>query len=474
MRSILLLISFVFSFSQIGTAQNVVIEGYAPTYVGKSIELFEIEDYFSYHLKSIAKTTVKEDSTFTFYFDTPHTQKVIIKSNNNEGFLYVQKDGKYDIYFPERDKYDPYRPTGNQVEIAFFDLDSLDINYKILGFQRWMDDFIGRNYYLKDAKPVEFAKNMELFKTNVEKAYKGDSLDRFFQTYVRFSIAKLDNIQTASQRNRYEKHDFYIKYTPVQYENDAYMQYIIDFYEDMIPRLSNEANQEVYMGVVKASPTLIMKALGSEYTLINIRIREMVMIKALADVYHSGDYPETNIISILDSVENFSLFKANGVIAKNIRARLTEMVPGGKAAPIVFNDPEASTKTLFDYSGKHLYIHVLDPNSTSNMKEIDLLKELNERYGEFVNFVTVFKRDTELTEDARKTIESIPWDVFSLSPTNSFWKDYDIRSYPTYVLIDAAGYIVAHPALGPTPNGQYETIDKTFFYIRKAREQEKQ
>ena len=57
---------------------------------------------------------------------------------------------------------------------------------------------------------------------------------------------------------------------------------------------------------------------------------------------------------------------------------------------------------------------------------------------------------------------------YSLSNSNSIWNNYQIESFPHYTLIDATGYIVSNPALGPTPNGQYETIDKTFFHIQKA------
>jgi hypothetical protein len=55
-----------------------------------------------------------------------------------------------------------------------------------------------------------------------------------------------------------------------------------------------------------------------------------------------------------------------------------------------------------------------------------------------------------------------------LSESNPLWESYSIEAYPQYTLIDAFGYIVASPALSPKPNGQYETIDKTFFYIKRT------
>ena len=49
---------------------------------------------------------------------------------------------------------------------------------------------------------------------------------------------------------------------------------------------------------------------------------------------------------------------------------------------------------------------------------------------------------------------------------------YQIQTFPSYVLLDANGYVVASPALGPRPNGEGVNIDKTFFYIQKVRAEE--
>jgi hypothetical protein len=123
------------------------------------------------------------------------------------------------------------------------------------------------------------------------------------------------------------------------------MSYISDFYQNLIPRLSNEVNQSVYEGVLKSSPTLVMHALGGDYTLINLRIRELVMIKALSEVYNSSDFPQTNVATILDSLSNKCLFQANQEIAKNLYHRVTALVPGGKAPEIgshsVIDNPDS-------------------------------------------------------------------------------------------------------------------------------------
>ncbi len=460
-----LLISFLF-FILTSTGQ-VTINGIAPSYVGKTIQAYRVLDYFSYKEEMVASTTVNSDSTFTLYLSSPYTQKIILKSNNNSGFLFVQPNATYQIDLPEKDKYTPYRPDGNQVEIGFHDLDSIDINYKLLGFQRWVDYFLGNNYHLKSTKPIEFTESMDRFKTRVEKAYKNDT-STYLKTHIKFTFASLDNIQTATARNRYEKHDFYIKYTPVQYHNEAYMVYISDFYQKMMPRLPNKTNQAVYEAILKSSPALMMRALGTEYTLINLRIREMVMIKTLTEIYYSDDYPQTNIITILDSLSQKCLFKENEIIAKNLRSRVTNLVPGGIAPSFVLMAEDMESKTMSSYTGKYIYFHFFDPESEESAKELQLLKEMYNKYNTYIEFVSIVKKSNAYSKIATQRMDDLPWDVYPLKPSNSIWKNYQVESLPLYVLIDAHGYIVSSPALGPKPNGQYQTIDKTFFYINKA------
>lgn len=469
MRLPYFLIAFLFTSFSFG---QVTIKGIAPSYTEETIEAYKIQDFFSEKKKIIASSTVEKDSSFTLYFNSGITQKIILKSKNNTGYLLIQPNGNYSIFFPEKDKFSPNRANGNQVEIAFYDLDSTDINYKVLGFQRWVDHFLGNNYHKKSLASNEFAESLDRFKERVEKAYKDDT-STYFKTYVKFTIAGLDNIPNKAERNRYEKHDFYIKNSPVSYHNETYMLYIKDFYQKLMPRLSTKTNQAVYDGILKSSPTLIMKALNTEYTLINLRIRELIMIQALSEVYNSDDYPQTNILTILDSLSNKCLFKANTIIAKNIKARLTELVPAGEAPDFVLLREGEPAKTLFNFKNKFVYLHFFDPANSDAVKELPLLVDLQNKYGNHIQFITVYKPKKEYSPSEMDAIESITWDAYAVKESNSIWKNYQISSFPQYTLIDAAGYIVASPALGPTPNGQYETIDKTFFYINKAMDGER-
>lgn len=453
------------SFSRAQEKSLVTIKGFAPDYVGKTLEVYQIEDYLSLKEIRIAQGEVNLDSTFLISFFINSTQKVLLKSQNNKAFMYVQPSGVYNVFFPDRDKYDVYRPAGNQVELKFYGLDTNDVNYKILLFNRWSDNFIASNLRLIKTNPARYNQQMDTFKLLVQDAFIQDS-GKYSYDYIKFSLASLDNIQQSGDRNRYEKHDFYLKYSPVLYQNDSYMEYFKNYYQGMIPRLTMECNNRVYLGVLKSSPTMVMKALGLEYSLVNMRIRELVMIQSLSESYFGGDFPQTNIITILDSVSKHAMFEDNKLIATNMMARLTDVVAGGKAPDFAISNLSGELKTLADFKKKHLYIHFFDPTSDKNKIELPILKDLYEKYESDVTFITIVQSEKGNAE-TKEILKQLPWEVFVTPSNNQVFNRYKIQTFPNYVFIDAYSYVIAAPALGPQPNGSYETIDRSFFQLQK-------
>ena len=92
-------------------------------------------------------------------------------------------------------------------------------------------------------------------------------------------------------RNKYEKYDFYLRTTPVYYQNDTYMDYVKLYYEKLLTSIDPAINNKFYLSLLKSSPSLIMQSLAAEYTLKNnIRLRELVMIKTLSEAFYEKDF----------------------------------------------------------------------------------------------------------------------------------------------------------------------------------------
>lgn len=194
----------------------------------------------------------------------------------------------------------------------------------------------------------------------------------------------------------------------------------------------------------------------------------------LSDAYFKNAYPQKNVLEVLDSVAKHSLFAQNGKIAVNLIEKLTEILPGSKAPQFQLELPNGEKPlTLESFQTKHLYIQFVDLDIKECEKEIELLLPMYKKFNKDITFLTVYKKRSKYTRKQEQLLTSIPWQKVELDEEASLFKNYKVLSFPSYVLIDAFGYVVAAPALKPSPNGKYETIEKSFFYIQKINEEEK-
>jgi hypothetical protein len=446
---------------------KVEIKGIAPAYIGLEIEFFQIADYISQKEVLLGRGLVAKDSTFRTSFMIEETQKIFVKVGIEKSFLYVEPNASYTLFLAS--KTPEVKGLQADLDFRFLGLDETDINYKILDYIKWEDQFLGLNYVPKSGVTDKFMKALDTFKMNVQTYYEKDT-SHYFKTYIRFSIAGLDNLEFKGARNKFEKYDFYIHMAPVSYDNDAYMKYIGNYYKKYVSMVSNDINESIYQGVLASSPQKVMKAMGKDYTLVNLRLRELIMLKGLSEIYYAGDFPQTNILQILDSVSKFALFEKNKIVASNLIERLTELSLGSRAPDFAITTVRKDVRMLSSYKGKHLYISFFDPFSVNSASELTLLKALHKRYNGYVEFIMIVKYSDQVMPEE---YANLPWDVHQVSDVSDLLKKYKVVTFPSYVFISPQGAILGAPALKPSPNGKGETIDNLFYKLAAAIEYEK-
>ena len=464
MRALLILF-FLFTvirvFGQV-KSDSVQIRGVGSYYKNEEIGLYAIEDYISGKEKCILQTKVDSVGYFEFKLPRLSTQKLVIRSKKNYAWLYVQPAGNYLVTFPEVNDLDTKNPKGNQVNLVFYRLDSLDINYKILGFQNWVDNQLAQFYHLKKAKPSEYDDKYSKMKKRAADLY-GKDTTLFFRYHIKFTFAEMDDLETVSALTRQQKFAQHLAKYPIYYSNEAYMNYFNVYYGNLTSFLSNTVKDKLYDAVVYRSPSLAMAALGEESELKNPQVRELCLIKLFYDQFYEKRYPKTNLMFMLDSIKQFSKFPKHRQIASNVLDRITDLSPGSRFIDYSFvsvNTKDSLTNQKLE--GKHIYFHFYDPSSTESQKEIKPLMNLYEKYKEYIHFVTVV-----VASDSKKTELNLPWHVVELTQNDEFIKRCKFNSSSSYILLDAAGYIVSNPALKPVPNSDYDTIESYFFQIKK-------
>jgi hypothetical protein len=112
-------------------------------------------------------------------------------------------------------------------------------------------------------------------------------------------------------------------------------------------------------------------------------------------------------------------------------------------------------KVTLGNTNKYQYIHFFDPSNPKSLAETFALKALYKKYQNDIDFVSIFLESKSPNEAFKQRVlkEII------------IWKTLNVGTFPYYVLINKNATIESLPALGPIPNGLYETIDKTFHKV---------
>ena len=465
MKIIFIFFLFFYSFSYSQLNDSILIRGIGKYYKGYPIELFSIQDYISNKEVCIGKAVVDSNGIFEFVIQNIPTQKLVIRSKKNWAYIYVQPSSEYYVSFPSINKNEVPNLYGNDIELVFYKLDSLDINYKILGFQNGLDQMLSDFFYIKNVNYNEFESRFNNLLDTINSIYKSDT-NIYFRYFIKYSLSELQVLQNVYFKlDNYNNH-FHEK--PIFYENDAYMKYFNVFYNHLRFQLSNDLQVEVGFAIKKASPSLIMNLLSKHSTLKSEKIRELAMIKMLGQEYNSKDFSRNNIIKVLDSISRFSVNQENRLISKNLIENLMVLKSGEKAPDLNFKTKTGDSVSWKTFKNKFVYLHFFNPEDRNSLIEIEPLISLHKEYGSFIQFITISPK-IPLQGDIRKSsvFKDITWPVIDLDLSHEIWRLYNIKAFPMYYLVNPNSYLIQAPALSPVPNGDYESIHMIFNDIQK-------
>ena len=424
-----------------------------------------IDDYLTQSESLIYNTITNSEGQFVIELEDLGIRKIVIRIQNSYSKLYVQNDATYFVEFPEQSiDIIPYF-SGSETEILFFNLDSTDINYKILGFEAWMDDEIASLYIIKDVEPIKFVEGVLQFKTEVQTSYASDT-SSYFKNYIKYSLGKnLDNLQYFGAPTKESKYEFFIKNEPIQYQNPAYMDYINDFYDGYLFQLDQMIRKPLIQSVYNLNTKHMITAIEFDSLIPNHMFAELIALKIIQQEYQSGTLPKNNLIDLTNQIRLNSLHPNNRKIATNLIEEFYT-ITSGDLLPVIYLSEQYELKAEHQ---KYLYLHFFDPNNPNSLTEISALKRLQTKYNNEIEFVTIYLNQNSLANDfSKRVLANIKWRSFALDYVHPIWKSLNVGSFPYYILVNPKQKIIALPALGPNPNGSYKTIEKTFYDIQKG------
>ncbi len=454
-------------------AEKVTILGVASGYEGKSVSIITFKDFLSMARQVIAKTSVEKDGKFIISAEIEKIEYALVKIGSVSSIIYLQPGGNYSISFPLPDVNTARSLDETKVEMYFDSIAEYDINNLIIDFDYRYDYFVSKNMLILH-KP-EFKLHLDTFKQKITRVYKEINVP-FFIDYVYYSTAMLElmgdmeNGQMMAKASVYEQ---YIRGRKIEYQHDKYMQLFNEFYSEPLSNLSPEINENILVAVnEKASMKLLFSAIEKNSFTSNQNVRELILIKGLMENYYNKEFDPKNVLVILDSIANHGIRDENKKVAASVYKKLTCLNNGFDAPDFKLTTLKGDTISLSQFKGKFVYLSFWTTWNTTSVSELKLYPGYRTRYKDekrgidpivYIS-VNMDEKKSDFVDFMKKHPE-YDWYFLDGHSDNEILDLYQIKSLPAYYLIDEEGKFRQAPALRPSPNGTFKSIDETFHNI---------
>lgn len=442
MRSIFLIVVVLSSF--LLQAQKISVSGKAENQSHQLIRLIAYDDQFSMFENTLSSVYSSSDGSFSLETELNETQIVLISLNLKKGEIVVEPEKSYELEILE-DTSGKGKSIYEQNALQYEIIGKSVLNTQLQEFNVKYNTFL-----LKNFNSIYRSRNNSIingFKSEMDSVFH-DYENVYFKNYLTYKIASLELGSRKKDENKLIEEYFLNKeilYTNIEYTSlfkEVFDNYLIsglggiDF-SNLMEIINYSANfKKIDDAISMANPILSS----------NKQLRELIAIVGLVKIYNRQEFSNKNIISLLKQVERNSVFSENGKIAGNYVKKLRKLAYGTMAKDFELIDQYGEKFVLAKQTEKFVLLGFMQDDCGICISQISLLDELRQTFkGELQNISIVSGGNiSEITNfmEAR----NYNWPVLKLDDI-LLLEAYDIKVFPTYVLINPDGSI----AMAPTP-----------------------
>jgi len=446
------LIFFLFVFAFITGnifAQKTIIKGIAKGANGKTIRVITYADQISYLEKTIAKTLINNEEKFNLEFDLQNTVFSYLAIDFQRAEFYIEPGKKYNLeirYDTSQQQYSFVEPVSLSFQIQ--NPDKNELNYLIQNMNIIYNGFVFNNFdniYKKRQKYL-----VDTLRKRIDRFFSGIK-NEYFENYVKYKLASVE--QFAKLKNTGSLIKTYFCNQPILYYNIEYM----DFFNNLFTRYLIVTSRVIkYQDLVetineKASYDDFKNMIDKDDLLKNSGISELVLLKGLNELYYIQGFKRKNILKILKEFSNQSNSEQNSLIANDLIITLTKLSQDTPAPDFTLKNNTIEI-SLSDFKGKYVYLNFWNTQCEPCIDDIKIIEELKSKFGDNIEFINI-STDNKLI----KLQEFLALNNYSLiflhyDNKMELLENYNIKTFPSYILIDDHGNILKCPAPKPDAN----------------------
>lgn len=445
---------------------NTTIRGKVPGAENRIIRLYAFQNLISSTPIKIAQDTIKPNSEFKFNLSLNKAEIKVV-------YFAVERYKSYDLYveegksyFLEFDKLDYlnqdllYCPYSINSPVLNF---RLPINQNELNQQIWrltneiiffLDNNILNIVSERDTKPIE------VFKNRLDSVFDINKRSKYFNDFIEYAIADIE--YSTGLFNRKYFVDKYLNNRPFLYNHPAFMVFFNTFFDKYL----QFHNSRVFANILQqnigetTNYTALLDSLGKDPLLVNIVVRDMVLIKNVFQMYYDKTFSKGQITNFISEISKETRYKEHKEIANQLREEFLRDQLINYKPSLELKLSDGTYVDLEDFRGVYTYLLFFTTLCKECLIEFNALNLIYPKLKENVNFVGVSMDVSFLNFFYFMKENTYGWTFGNFDKNFDVEDNWKIKLYPHAVLLDKNGKIVNDNAPLPT-----EMLDNYLFKL---------
>ncbi len=449
---ILTLLASVFLVAAAGA--NTRIQGKFPGASGGEIRLMTYDDLLSYRVIEVDAQIVDAEGQFIMELALEEPQLMFFRYRHGRRFIYLEPGQTYIIRFDVAARNDgDFRSLhpmhqGFQMEVTYPESGE-HLHDHVNQLENMVAQYL--ETHVMHRPRTNHRESLRQFSILAD-TLLADTDNLFFHNFKRYYIAYLEStLNTQSFHSLVEE---YILDQPVLYKNPMYMDVFDALFGKYVFTGSRSImRRDLHKAVnIDASHQAMMDTLAKDTLLSDKRLRELVMLASLQEMFDISEYDQRQVMRVLEETAEQSMFPAHRRVASNMLYQQKRLKSGFPAPDLVLKEGEEVIFDLEEAKGKYVYLFFWASWCPVSMSEVSPMLSLADDFRDKVSFVGVM-----VDEDGDATLVSVdqkdgekPFRLFHYGGDYRMLERYGISTIPQYMLIDPQGYVYEYPFAAPS------------------------
>lgn len=439
--------------------QSVKISGSGNGYAGNELRVFIQSEPVSGSMIPLTRVTCDQEGRFSCDLPVNGTGTVILQAGIFNIFFYATSGMEYQLKLP-----DLITKTAEEEQNSFFIPTRVmpevtnrpsDINNLLKRFDEEFNPVFNRiaDRVMYNVKLNEIPSLIEKLNTLSEV----EGATEFYREFVTYRLLMLNQVAKGEYPGR--KEDSILINRRFAYDNPAYTDLIEQVFTGYFKELSGGKNSQSFE---KAFTSLSLKDLEAvvfnDGKASNPELIEFIIILNLYSAYYDNSMPSGNVTGLLSLLSGEGSSETIRDLATRIEERVSLLAVATRPPDFRLADSSGRQYSPGDFGGKYLLISFARSDNTFSAAEYGILNSWLQKYKDKLRVVTVlrdgdFKKGVSLMSGL-----GFSWLMLDGSSADLLEYLYDVKIYPSFLLVGPDGMIVIRNC--PFPSENLEAIVK--------------